>query len=133
MGQGRRGCGGSGLDLYGIPFAVMEAGMATKATVTLVGDLDGGPAEETARLGFGGAEYEIDLNASKARAFRQQLAPLSNTRNTGRRRGEARTGSRRAHGRAIRAAAQQQGIAVTGRGRLRHAPLNSTKAAARDS
>ncbi len=50
--------------------------MATKITVTLEDDLDGGPAEETVRFGLGGAQYEIDLNTKNARAFRTQLAPF---------------------------------------------------------
>ena len=48
--------------------------MAQKITVTLEDDLDGGPADQTVRFGLDGAEYEIDLNASNATAFREQLA-----------------------------------------------------------
>ena len=33
--------------------------MATKVTVTLEDDLDGGPAEETVRFGFGNIEYAV--------------------------------------------------------------------------
>jgi hypothetical protein len=47
----------------------MEVGMATKITVALEDDLDGGPANETVRFGVGGAEYEIDLNNKNAAAF----------------------------------------------------------------
>jgi Lsr2/CutA1 divalent ion tolerance protein len=50
--------------------------MAQKVTVALIDDLDGGPAEETIRLGFEDAEYEIDLSGKNARAFRKQLAPF---------------------------------------------------------
>ena len=50
--------------------------MATKVTVELEDDLDGGPADETVRFGIGGSEYEIDLNKKNARAFRKQLAPF---------------------------------------------------------
>jgi hypothetical protein len=53
----------------------MEATMATKITVVLEDDLVGGPADETVRFGIGGTDYEIDLNAKNASAFRQQLAP----------------------------------------------------------
>jgi hypothetical protein len=49
--------------------------MATKITVTLEDDLDGGPADETVRFGLAGAAYEIDLSTKNARAFRTQLAP----------------------------------------------------------
>jgi hypothetical protein len=36
--------------------------MATKMSVALEDDLDGGPADETLRFGFAGAQCEIDLN-----------------------------------------------------------------------
>jgi hypothetical protein len=93
----------------------MEAGMATKVTVTLVDDLDGSPAEETVRFGFGGTEYEIDLNRKNARAFRRQLAPfIEHARQTGRqpRRQAPRTASGSERSSAIRAWAKQQGIPV---------------------
>jgi len=36
--------------------------MATKITVALEDDLEGGPAVETVRFAVGGSEHEIDLN-----------------------------------------------------------------------
>jgi hypothetical protein len=42
-------------------------------------DLDGGPADETVRFAVGGTDYEIDLNATNAVAFRKQPAPTLNT------------------------------------------------------
>jgi hypothetical protein len=66
-------------------FTVVEAGMATKVTVTLEDDLDGGSADETVRFGVGGAEYEIDLNKKNVRAFSKQLTPfVENARKAGR-------------------------------------------------
>jgi hypothetical protein len=50
--------------------------MATRITVALEDDLDGGPADETVLFGVGGTAYEIDLNKKNARAFRKQLAPF---------------------------------------------------------
>jgi nucleoid-associated protein Lsr2 len=50
--------------------------MAQKVTVALEADLDGGPPDETVRFGFRGSEYEIDLSAKNARAFRKQLTPF---------------------------------------------------------
>jgi hypothetical protein len=50
--------------------------MATKITVVLEDDLDGGPADETVRFGIGGTDCEIDLSAKNAAAFRRQLAPF---------------------------------------------------------
>ena len=48
--------------------------MATKITVDLEDDLEGGPADETVRFGLDGVDYEIDLNKQNARAFRRQFA-----------------------------------------------------------
>ena len=50
--------------------------MATKVTVALEDDLDGGPAVETVRFAFEGTDYEIDLNKKNAAAFRKKLAPF---------------------------------------------------------
>lgn len=62
-----------------------EAGMATRITVALEDDLDGGPADETVRFTVGGTEYEIDLNKENARAFRKQLASfIEHARRVGR-------------------------------------------------
>jgi hypothetical protein len=99
----------------------MEAGMATKVTVTLEDDLDGGPADETLRFAVGGAEYEIDLSKKNVRAFRKQLAPfIEHARKAGR--GQRRPAARAASGRErsgdIRAWAKAQGIVVSDRGRI---------------
>jgi nucleoid-associated protein Lsr2 len=95
--------------------------MATKTTITLEDDLDGGPAEETLQFGLAGAEYEIDLNATNARAFRQRLAPFidhARTAGAGQRRRPALTASSRARSGDIRAWAKRQGIKVSDRGRI---------------
>src|SRR5215831_16263996 len=95
--------------------------MASKVIVALEDDLDRGPAEETVRFGVGGAEYEIDLSKKNARAFRKQLAPfVEHARRAGRgqRRRPARTAPGRGRAGDIRAWASQQGIAVSGRGRI---------------
>lgn len=95
--------------------------MATRITVALEDDLDGGPAEETVRFGLGGAEYEIDLNKKNARAFRRQLAPfVGHARKAGRgqRRRPVRTAAGRERGGGIRAWAKERGIAVSARGRI---------------
>ena len=49
--------------------------MAQKVTVALEDDLDG-PADETVQFGLGGTDYEIDLSAKNARAFRTKPAPF---------------------------------------------------------
>jgi Lsr2 len=95
--------------------------MATKVTVELQDDLDGGPADETLRFGLGGAQYEIDLNKKNARAFRQQLAPYiehARRAGTGQRRRSVRTSSNRQRSGGIRAWAKDQGIELSDRGRI---------------
>jgi len=93
--------------------------MATKITVALEDDLDGGPADETMRFAVGGTAYEIDLNKKNARAFRKQLAPfVEHARGAGRGQRRPRTSSGRQRSGDIRAWATQQGIAVSDRGRI---------------
>lgn len=95
--------------------------MATKVSVELEDDLDGGPAVETIRFWVGGAAYEIDLNEKNAKAFRKRLAPyIEHARKAGKRqrRQSGRTASSRQRSGAIRAWAKDQGIAVSERGRI---------------
>ena len=93
--------------------------MATKITVALEDDLEGGPANETVRFAIGGTGYEIDLNKKNARAFRKQLAPfVEHARKAGRGQRRPRTSTSRQRSSDIRAWAKQQGIAVSGRGRI---------------
>jgi hypothetical protein len=92
--------------------------MATKTTIVLEDDLDGGLAEVTVRFGLGGAEYEIDLSAANASAFRRRLAPfVSHARPAGRRQ-LPRPASSRARSSDIRAWAKGQGISLSDRGRI---------------
>ena len=113
--------------------AVVEVEMATKVTVALEDDLDGGPAVETVRFAVGGTEYEIDLNKKNAAVFRRKLAPfIEHARRAGR--GPRRRGGRSAAGRersgAIRAWASAQGIAVSARGRIPAGVVEQYEAAA---
>jgi hypothetical protein len=101
-----------------------EAGVATKITVLLEDDLDGGPADETVRFGLDGVDYEIDLSKQHARAFRRDLASFlvhARRAERGRRRPSARSSSgssgRRRSG-DIRAWAKDAGIQVSERGRI---------------
>ena len=72
--------------------------MAQKVTVALEDDLDGGPADETMRFGFEGADYEIDLSAKNAQDFRTKLEPfIEHARKAGR--GPARRSARTSAGR----------------------------------
>ena len=105
----------------GKPIAITGAGMATRTTVTLEDDLEGGPADRTVRFGLDGAEYEIDLNSRNAAKFSSQLAPfISRARKAGSeaRPRPARTPSGRERSARIRAWAKGQGISVSDRGRL---------------
>jgi hypothetical protein len=95
--------------------------MATKVSVALEDDLDGGPATETVRFGLGGTEYEIDLNTLNASEFREQLAPyVEHARRVsgGQRRRSVRTSSSRQRSGGIRAWAKEQGIPISARGRI---------------
>lgn len=95
--------------------------MATRTTVTHEDDLEGGPAQETLRFSLDAAQYEIDLNASNAAAFRQQLTPFAaRARKAGRdqRARPARTSSGRQRSSAIRQWARAQGITIGDRGRI---------------
>src|SRR5258708_7092990 len=95
--------------------------MATKITVALEDDLDGGPASETVRFGLGNAQYEIDLNKKNARAFRRKLTPFvehARKAGAGQGRGTARTASSRQRSGDIRAWAKAKGLAVSDRGRI---------------
>ena len=95
--------------------------MATRISVALEDDLDGGPADETVRFGLGNSEYEIDLNKKNARTFRRQLAPfIEHARKAGRgqRRRSVRTASSRQRSSDIRAWAKDQGIVLSARGRI---------------
>src|SRR6266567_4389701 len=99
----------------------MGGPMATRIAIALEDDLDGGPADQTLRFGLGGTEYEIDLSATNAGRFRQQLTPfIEHARKAGRgqRSRSARPASARERGSEIRAWAKDQGIAVSDRGRI---------------
>ena len=110
--------------------------MAQRVTVTLEDDLGGGPADETIRFAFGGAEYEIDLSTKNATAFRKKLAPfIEHARKAGRgqRRRSARTSSSRERSGGIRAWAKDQGITVSDRGRIPASVVEQYEAATRGS
>jgi len=95
--------------------------MAQRVTVALEDDLDGGPADETVRFAFGGADYEIDLSKRNAVAFRKKLAPfVEHARRAGRAqaRRPGRTAASRQRSGDIRAWAKDHGIAVSERGRI---------------
>jgi Lsr2 len=116
------------------PVAAWEVGMATKISVALEDDLDGGPAVETVRFGVGGTDYEIDLNGKNAKAFRKQLAPyIEHARKAGggQRRRSGRPAPSRQRSSDIRTWAKGQGIAVSERGRIPASVVGQYEAATR--
>ena len=95
--------------------------MATKTTVTLEDDLDGGAASQTVRFSLGGDDYEIDLNDKNASKFRKQIAPFvehARKARSGPGRRSARSISSRERSGAVRAWARDHGIAISERGRI---------------
>ncbi|MGI5130827.1 histone-like nucleoid-structuring protein Lsr2 [Pseudonocardia sp. CA-107938] len=96
--------------------------MAKQTTVTLIDDLDGSVADEQVEFAVDGRSYEIDLSAANSARLRELLAPfVSAGRRTGGRRspaGPSRSTSDREQNQAIREWAQQNGFAVSDRGRL---------------
>ncbi len=105
--------------------------MAQKVTVALEDDLDGGPAAETVRFGIDGTDYEIDLSATNARAFRKKLAPfIDNARTPAPRTAGRRTAAGRQRSADARAWAKEHGIAVSARGRIPASVLDQYQAAA---
>lgn len=108
--------------------------MSQKVTVALEDDLDGGPADETLRFGFGGADYEIDLNRKNAGAFRKALTPyIEHARKAGRPQPPraVRGAANRQRSGEIRAWAKERGIAVSERGRIPASVIEQYEAAAK--
>ena len=98
--------------------------MVQKMITELFDDLDGSPAVETVRFGYAGRDYEIDLSEEHAAALDEVLAPyVEHARRADGvkpRRARQAEGERRspAELRAIRQWARDQGLQVSGRGRI---------------
>lgn len=104
--------------------------MASKTTISLEDDLEGGPAEETVRFRLGAAEYEIDLNARNAEWFRSLMAPFTDhARKTGRQGARpVRPMPDRQRSAEIRAWANEHGITINERGRIPAAVIEQYEA-----
>ena len=109
--------------------------MAQQMTVTYLDDLDGGKAAETVAFGLDGASYEMDLSAKNAKNLRKALAefveagrkvkPASPVAGGTAGRAPRKTSKAKPSGRtqeiessAIRAWADDNGIAMSARGRI---------------
>jgi len=106
-----------------------------QAIVTLVDDIDGGPADETVRFGIGSQQYEIDLNSKNAARLRKQLAPfIARGRPAGRSPHRSRrTAASRQRSRDIRAWALNQGIGLSERGRIPASVVDQYEAAVKEA
>lgn len=108
------------------------SGMAKSMVVTVTDDIDGTDGAETVSFSFDGQSYEIDLGTKNLDKFQKNLQPFIDS---GRR--VARNGSPRSvHSRAsrkdssaIRAWAAEQGLAVSGRGRISASVVEQYEAA----
>jgi hypothetical protein len=115
--------------------------MAKQVKVLLVDDIDGTPAESTVRFGLDGILYQIDLSGENNDALRKALAKfiLKGTKLGRAHPGHARVAAQalvrvpvdanRERNAAIRAWAEEQGIAVSARGRLQEAVVAKYDAA----
>lgn len=100
--------------------------MAQKVTVSLVDDLDGKKADETVEFALDGSSYQIDLSSQNAAGLRDALAAyVEAARRAGAaKRGAVRSAKRpgdridREQNQAIREWARDQGMDVSGRGRI---------------
>ena len=95
--------------------------MAQQTTVTLTDDLDGGKAAETVSFGLDGRVYEIDLSKKNAAALRKALGDYTASARrvrAGRAAVKPANTPVRVDAKAVREWAQEQGIAVSARGRV---------------
>lgn len=112
--------------------------MARKVEVTLVDDIDGSTADRTVEFSLDSNSYEIDLSDANAEKLEAALAPFveqarkvrGGRRKPGRpARGGQGPGSSDVPPQAVRAWAEQQGIKVSGRGRIPREVLDAYAAA----
>ena len=97
--------------------------MAQRTIVSLVDDIDGGPADETVMFSLQGRHYEIDLSKSNTQALLRAMEPYTThaRKAGGRRSGEGQStaaGAGREQLAAMRAWARDNGYSVSDRGRV---------------
>lgn len=96
--------------------------MAQRVEIIFIDDIDESPADEKVKFALDGTNYEIDLSATNAAAFRELLAPyvgvarpVAARRNV---RGRVASAPAGASATQIRAWAQENGYEVSARGRV---------------
>lgn len=96
------------------------AAVAQQTRILLMDDIDGSPAATTVRFGFDGASYEIDLSEAHADQFARAMEPyMERARTAPRQRRPAPTARSGRHDQSqVRAWAREQGLKVSGRGRI---------------
>jgi hypothetical protein len=97
--------------------------MATKVVTEFIDDLDGTTADRTVSFRIDGTNYEIDLSAVNAAAFRELLAPYMSAGRkvgSGRRPGGSVRQAKQAvsNPSSIREWAERNGYSTSSRGRL---------------
>jgi hypothetical protein len=96
--------------------------MAQKVSVILLDDMNGEEADETVEFGLDGTGYEIDLNLKNSQELRDLLKPYiekgRKVTSTSRRPSRARTASDEEKNKRMRAWAKEQGLEISGRGRV---------------
>jgi nucleoid-associated protein Lsr2 len=97
-----------------------ERFVAQRTQVLYVDDIDGSEAEGTVRFGYGGAEYEIDLNKKHSDQLASALGPYiaAARRVSASRRPGRGTRANRHNQSDVRAWAREQGIKISDRGRI---------------
>lgn len=101
--------------------------MAQRTIITLVDDLDGGPADETVTFGIDGNAYEIDLTTKHAQQLRDALADYTKAgrRTRGGNRRQAKPVASRTDLDQIRQWANANGHKVSPRGRIAQAVIEA--------
>jgi Lsr2 len=94
--------------------------VAQQMQVLFVDDIDGSEATGTVRFGIGGAEYEIDLSQAHADELAAAVGPyVAAARKATGPRQPARAARPARHDQSeVRAWAREQGLKVSGRGRI---------------
>ncbi|HEY1918989.1 MAG TPA: Lsr2 family protein [Streptosporangiaceae bacterium] len=95
--------------------------MAKSTVVTITDDIDGTDGAETVSFSFDGQSYEIDLGTKNLDKFQKNLQPYIDSGRRVARNGSSRSVRSRASRKdssAIRAWATEQGLDVSGRGRI---------------